>query len=212
VSKYRLMSVVLSILALAGGSLLALTGTADAHERRQVQSYTFVVGWVTEPAILNLPNNIDLRVSKTDGGAPVTGLEQTIKAEVTAEGKTVDVALRPRSNTPGAYDGRIIPTALGSYSFKFTGTVEDATINETFTAGQGTFGLIEEGNQFPNPIPSNQQLDETLKGFEERIVNLESSNSGGGNAGSAMAFGIAGVLFGLIGLGVGGFSLMRSRG
>jgi hypothetical protein len=205
------MSVALSIIVLAGGSLLALTQGAEAHERRQVQSYTFVVGWLAEPAILNQPNAIDLRVTKTDGGTPVTGLQETVKAQVTAEGKSVDVPLRARFNTPGAYDGRMIPTALGSYSFKFTGTVEGATINETFTAGQGTFGLIEEGNQFPNPIPSNQQMDETLRGFEERIVNLESSGAGGGNPDTAMAVGIAGVVFGLIGLGVGGMALARSK-
>ena len=208
----RFLLVALSILSLGGSSLLAVTRNAEAHERRSVQAYTFVVGWVTEPAILNLPNNIDLRVMKTDGNVPVSGLEQTLKAAVTAEGKTTDVPLRPRSNTPGAYDGRIIPTALGSYSFKFTGTVEGLAVNETFTAGQGTFGLIEEGNQFPNPIPSNQQLDETLKGFEERIVNLESGNGGGGNAGTAMAVGIAGVVFGLLGLGVGAVGLIRARG
>ena len=207
--RLNLAIAALSLLSLVGGSLLMQSGGAEAHERRAVAQYTFVVGWVGEPAILNQPNAIDLRISRTDGAVPVTGLEQTVKAEASIDGKSSDIPLRPRSNTPGAYDGRMVPTKLGAYTFKFTGTVEGMALNETFTAGTGTFGLIEGGNQFPDPLVSNQQLDETVSGLEQRIVTLEAADSGGGNADTAMLVGIAGVVIGVIGLAVAGMALSR---
>jgi hypothetical protein len=132
-----------------------------------------------------------------------------LKAEITADGKKTEVAFRPRSNTPGAYDGRTFPTYVGVYSFRIFGNVEGNAVNETFTSGPGTFGSVEIPPGFPNPLPINQQLDESLNGLEQRIVNLESADSGADDASTAMAVGFAGVLLGLLGLGVGAFSLMR---
>jgi hypothetical protein len=208
-NRARIALLAVSLLSISGGGFLAQSSNAEAHERRAVAQYTFVVGWLNEPAILNQPNAIDLRISRTDGAVPVTGLEQTIKAQASIEGKNLDVAVRPRFNTLGAYDGRMIPTKEGAYTFTFTGTVEGMTLNEKFTAGPGTFGLIEEGVQFPDPLVSNQQLDESLSGLEQRVVTLESGDSGGGDSDSAMTVGIAGVVIGLLGLALAGFSLMR---
>jgi hypothetical protein len=208
VKAYQRVLFVVSLFVLGAGTLLAMTSLAEAHERRNVLSYTLVVGWLTEPAYVNIPNAVDLRVSRTADGTPVMGLEQTLKVEMTAEGKKTELAFRPRFNTPGAYDGRTYPTALGVYAFRIFGTIEGNQVNETFTAGPGTFGLVEEPAGFPNEVPLNQQLDESLNGLEQRIVDLESADSGD-DADTAMAIGIAGVLLGLAGLAVGGFALMR---
>jgi hypothetical protein len=185
------------------GSFLALTGDADAHERRSVGAYNFVVGWLNEPALINEPNAIDLRVSRASDASPVTGLEQTLKLQVKADDRTADILVRPRFNTPGAYDGRVLPTALGVFTFVVTGTIEGQTVNETFTAGTGTFGLIEEGNAFPNALPANQDL-------EHRLVTLESAgDTGSDDSDSGMMVGIAGVILGGLGLAVGGYSLTK---
>lgn len=196
----RIVLLSASILSLAAGSILLSSAAADAHERRTVGAYTFVVGWLNEPALINQPNSIDLRVSRASDASPVTGLEQTLKVTVKSGEKSTDVQLRPRFNTPGAYDGRIVPTALGSYVFTFTGTIEGQNINETFTAGPGTFGLIEEGNAFPNELPTAQQL-------AERLVVLESA--GGNTSDSGKTFGIIGIVLGALGLAAGGFALVR---
>jgi hypothetical protein len=208
VSKHHLLSV-LGLALLALGVLLSSSAVASAHERRQVASYTFVVGWVTEPAYVNLPNAVDLRVSRTADGSPVTGLEQTLKVEVTHGSKKTEVALRPRFNTPGAYDGRMVPSAVGDYSFRFFGTIEGLQVNETFTSGPNTFNSIAALEGWPNPLPSSQQLDETIKGLEQRIVSLESDDGG---SGSAMLFGIAGLVVGALGLATAGYSLARRQG
>jgi hypothetical protein len=192
-----------SVFALAFGSLLATSGDADAHERRSVGAYNFVVGWLNEPALINQPNAVDLRVTRASDGSNVTGLEQTLKLQVKADDKTTDVQVRPRFNTPGAYDGRLLPTALGAYTFVITGTIEGQTVNETFTAGTGTFGLIEQGAAFPNELPTNQDL-------AERLVVLESAkDTGSDDSDTGMMVGIAGVILGALGLAAGGLALTK---
>jgi hypothetical protein len=208
--KVFLAVMALGVLTIVGSSLLALTGSAEAHERRNVQAYTFVVGWLTEPAFVNQPNSIDLRVTKTSDSSPVTGLNTTLKAQVTSSGKNIDVPLTARFNTPGAYNGYLYPTKTGEYTFTFTGTVEGAQINEKFTSGPGTFGSIEEPRAFPDPLFNPSSLTEGNRGLEERVVKLE-SDSGSDNSSTAMIVGIVGIVVGLAGLGVGGLALSKSR-
>jgi hypothetical protein len=204
---FKFTFLAISIALIAGGSLLAGTNPSFAHERRSVMSYTFVVGWVNEPAYVNLPNSVDLRVSRTADASPVTGLDQSLKVEVTHASQKTELALRPRFNVPGAYDGRTYPTAVGVYSFRFFGTIEGAQVNETFTSGPNTFGSIEEPVAFPNEVPLNQELEESLSGLEQRVVSLEAD--GGGDTDSAMTIAIVGVILGAVGLAAGGYSLMR---
>ncbi len=193
-----------SAFAVVFGSFLTTTASSEAHERRAVGSYSFVVGWLAEPALINQPNAVDLRVSRAADASAVTGLEQTLKVEVTAGGETTEVTMRPRFNVPGAYDGRLIPTELGVYSFKITGTIEGEQVNETFTAGQGTFGLIEEGNAFPNILATNQELEARIVALEAGGTEDEDDSSNSGTT-----FGIAGIVVGALGLVVGGIALTR---
>jgi hypothetical protein len=204
-SMKRPSFLVAGVLLVALGSFLVSSAVAVAHERRAVGEYTFVVGWINEPAIINQPNAVDLRVTRTADGSAVTGIEQTLRVEVRAGEERTEVQLRPRFNQPGAYDGRMIPTELGAYSFVFTGTIEGSQINETFTAGQGTFGLIEEGNAFPNPLVTNQELEAQIRSLEQRLEN-------NGSGGSAMTVAIIGVLIGALGLVAGGYGLTRKNG
>jgi hypothetical protein len=195
----------LLLVAIAG--LLTFNSTAVAHERRAVGSYTFVVGWLNEPAYLNEPNAVDLRVTRANDSSPVTGLEQSLKAEVTQGDKKTELQLRPRFNSPGAYDGRLMPTAEGVYSFRIFGTIEGAQINETFTASESTFAIITTPPSFPNEYVSSQNVNESLQGIEQRLVSLEDDDSSDG----AMIVGVLGVVLGAAGLGTAAFALMRTN-
>ena len=71
---------------------LVLAGTLAhgvlAHERRPVDRYEFVVGFLVEPAFEGIKNGVDLRVSipaAAEGGeaTPVEGLEESVQVEVT---------------------------------------------------------------------------------------------------------------------------------
>jgi hypothetical protein len=195
----------LLLVAIAG--VLIFSSTALAHERRAVGSYTFVVGWLNEPAYLNEPNAVDLRVTRAADGSAVTGSEQSLKAEVTQADKKTEVQIRPRFNAPGAYDGRLMPTTEGVYSFRIFGTIEGAQINETFTASDSTFAVITIPPSFPNEYVSSQSVNESLQGIEQRLVSLEDDDGSDG----AMMVGIVGVVLGAAGLGTAAFALMRTN-
>jgi len=188
------------------GSFLATTQGTEAHERRSVVAYNFVVGWLNEPAYLNEPNAVDMRISRASDASPVTGLEQTLKVEVTQGESKTTLDFWPRFNTPGAYDGRLMPTAPGVFAFRIFGTIEGQQVNETFTASDSTFAIIAEPPAFPNPYVAVGGIDETVTGLESRIVELESD---GGGSGSGKTFGIIGVVVGALGLAVAGYSLTR---
>jgi hypothetical protein len=209
--KFRAVSIGWSLAVIVAGAVLATTSAASAHERRAVQQYTFVVGWLNEPAYVNQPNAIDLRISKTDDGSPVEGLERTLKAEASAEGKKLSVELRPRFRTPGAYDGRLLPTSEGQFAFRIAGTIEGRQIDETFTAGPSTFGLVEKPVSFPRELPSLPGLDESVRGLEQRVVSLESDGDSG-TANTALAVGIACIVIGFAGLAAGAYAIARKAG
>lgn len=193
-----------SAFALVFGSYLTTTTTSEAHERRAVGEYSLVVGWLNEPALVNQPNSLDLRVSKTADSSPVEALNTTLKFEVTANGQTTEVPITGRFNVPGAYNAYLMPTYVGEYTFRIYGTIEGNSIDEKFTSGPNTFSSIEEPNSFPEIADST---DDQTSSFEERIVALE-NDSGGSDSGTL--FGIIGIVAGAAGLLVGGLALSRS--
>src|SRR3954451_20736844 len=111
----------ITMLAAMAGALL-LGGSASAHERRNVGPFSFVVGWVNEPALLNQPNSVDLRITRTADSQPVVGAEKTLKVEIQAGGQKLAADLSPRFGTPGAYNANLTPTKTGSFTFVFSGT------------------------------------------------------------------------------------------
>ena len=163
--RIALIGAITTLAALAGGLLLG--GKASAHERRNVGPYSFVVGWVNEPALLNQPNSVDLRITRTADSQPVIGAEKTLKVEIQADGQKLAADLTPRFNTPGAYNANLTPTKTGSFSFVFSGTIEGTPINEMFKAGPGTFGLIEEPKGFPQPLPAVQDVAKSVDALKE---------------------------------------------
>lgn len=183
--------------------LALLPGLASAHERRQIGQYTFIVGFLNEPAIVDQPNGIDLTVMDSNN-KPVEGLEKTLKAQIIYGGSTEDVTLSPRFNQPGKYAAYFIPTRTGTWKFHFTGTINGQNIDELFTSGPGRF----------NDVQSTESLD-----FPEKTPDLVTMNaqvsSAKSAANSAKTVGIIGIVVGTIGLAAGagglGAGLMARR-
>ncbi|MCS7276966.1 MAG: hypothetical protein NZ695_08135 [Dehalococcoidia bacterium] len=168
----------IGVLALALGVLAPRE--ALAHERRTVGNYTFIVGFMNEPALAYYPNALDLRVLDA-GGQPVTGLEQTLRAEVIVGGgaQRRELELEPAFNQPGRYFGYFIPTLPGDYTFHIYGQVGGQQVDETFTSGPGRFSAAEDPAelQFPRQVPT------TLELLESR-----SQESGGESSNDALVF------------------------
>lgn len=202
----RVLALGAFVLALAV-IVLAVPQGVSAHERRDLAGgkYQAVVGFLTEPAYQGQVNGLDLAVtSKTEKNAdgtakPIEGLEKTLKAQVLADGKTLDLTLQTRFNMPGKYAAYFQPTAAGQYRFRITGEINGERIDETFESGPGRFNDVQSlaPLQFPNQVataPADLQ------------AQLDAAKS---TANTARLIAIAGVVVGVVGLAVGGLALLR---
>jgi hypothetical protein len=169
----RILSIAAAI-AVVVASLGILASPAAAHERRAVGPYTFVVGWIGEPAYVGELNALDLTVTETASTKAVEGLEKTLKADVIVGGgaATMPLTIAARFGQPGKYQGQVIPTKVGDYTFHITGTVNSIAVDEKFESGPGRFGAIEDiaGLQFPNKVPSSSDLAAKLDDLNTKLV------------------------------------------
>ena len=155
-------------------SMLAFSGRAYAHERRMVGPYQFTVGWLTEPAYLGQLNSLDLRIADTrqNPAAAVSGLEKTLTADVAAGGLApFPLTVTARFGTAGAYNGVVMPTVAGAYTFHITGKIDTMTVDEKFTSGPSTFGEIEDtaAVQYPTKVPVADELSKKLDAIQSGV-------------------------------------------
>jgi len=120
---------------------LAQPLTGLAHETREVATgYTFVVGFIEEPAIQWDTNGIWLEV--TSGEEPVPGLADTLQAQVIFGDQTRDMTLTPAFGDEGVYEAVFIPTEPGDYTFRVFGEVDGVEVDETFTSSPEGFDSV----------------------------------------------------------------------
>ncbi len=210
-------------------ALIALSGTpsASAHERRTVAGkYTFVVGFINEPALLEEPNGIDLRISTAQTNDPVEGVEKTLKADVIVGGQTKTMDLRARFGQKGAYTADLFPTKTGTWVFRFYGTIEGSQVEEKFESGPGRFNDVQPKSdlQFPVKEPSIGELAAQVQKAGGQPVEAAAATTNPSpdvqraldKADSArktgITFGVIGIVVGLLGIAVGAFALMSRRG
>jgi hypothetical protein len=198
----------IAMLALLLITLAAVPGIASAHERRTVASkYTFVVGFLNEPAIVDQPNGIDLTVTDASTNQPVQGLEKGLKAQIIFGGETENVTLTPRFGMPGKYTAYVIPTKTGTWKFHFTGKINGDNIDELFTSGPGRFNDVEAAStyQFPAKTAPLLDLSNTASSAQSAATSAKTT------ATIALGVGAAGLTVGVIGLVVAGLALSRMR-
>ncbi|MGB3328779.1 MAG: FixH family protein [Thermomicrobiales bacterium] len=148
--RARLLTVA-ALIALMGSIMLPFG--VSAHEHRTVATdYDFVVGFLSEPAIEGELNGVSLEVTK--GDKPVTGLDATLKVEVSVGGQKKEFTLSPVWKEDGHYQAVFIPTKPGDYTFHFTGTVEGKTIDETFTSSPDGFDSVAPRSDYEFPATS----------------------------------------------------------
>jgi hypothetical protein len=224
-TRYRTFFTVAAAIAAIAGTILIAPGSASAHERRMVAGkYTFVVGFLVEPAYVEDANGVSLTVSDLQSNQPVKGVEKTLKVEVSAGGATKTMDLKTVFGRDGAYKADFIPTKAGGYSFRFFGNIDGTEVNEKFESGPGRFDDVQAKSavQFPASVPSNGELAQQVQGARP----VEGSGPAAGGATSddaqraldkatsarntAIGFGIAGIVIGLAGIGTGVYAL-RSR-
>jgi hypothetical protein len=161
-------------LAVIVSSFAIFSVPADAHERRNVGPYQFVVGFLNEPAFAGTANGIDLRISDTRANnKAVEGVEKTLSVQIQSGGlMPLSVPLAARFGQPGAYAAYFVPTNGGAYSFAFKGKVEDTDINEKFESGPGRFNDVESTTslQYPTKVPTGAELTARLDQLQTLVI------------------------------------------
>lgn len=145
-------------------AILALPGSAAAHEHREVGNYVFVVGFMNEPAFEGELNGIWVSVTRKDTEQPVEGLAETLKAQVIHGASEREMALEPAFGEPGVYTSVFYPTADGDYTFRFFGTIEGNQVDESFTSSPDGFNSVSTPAefQFPAEVPGAGTLASQL--------------------------------------------------
>jgi len=182
--------------------VVGATTSALAHAEIDVGDgqYVMEVGFRDEPAYVGLLNALTLTVEQyaTGGTEPVNDLAATLSAEVSREGQVMSLPLVPAGE--GEYEAVFLPTATGDYTFRISGTIGEATVDESVTSGPTTFNSVEplSAIAFPQSLPDPVQL-------QSAVADANAAAS------TARTLGVAGVIAGVLGLILGGLALARSR-
>jgi len=143
---------------------LLIPVSASAHERREVGTYKFVVGFLNEPAFQEEQNGLSVRITDKASENPVENVQDTLKAQVIFGDQQREVTLRPVWNDPGHYKSDFYPTAAGAYTFRFFGEIEGTAIDEAFTSSPDGFDEVKApvDVQFPVQVPVVGSLNSEL--------------------------------------------------
>lgn len=187
--------------------LLVLATGASAHEHREVGEYEIIVGFMSEPALVNEPNGLSLAVhhGHGDGGhsedaEPVEGLQDTLQAEISYGGETQPLELRAQWGQPGSYTADVFPTAEGTYSFRIFGMIEETEIDETFVGGPDTFSEVHSKSDISFPSSATG----ADSGSSSAVTEAQDS------ADSARTLAIIGIIVGILGLAAGAAGVMMA--
>lgn len=180
------------------GVALAPFGAA-AHGGREVAGGKFemVVGFLDEPVYAGDKSGLDLKVSYApqglatpedgdheEGGAPVTGLEETLKAEVIFGEQTLDLPLSAAWDEEGVYHSWFFPSQAGDYTFHISGTIDGVAIDESFTSTKDGFGAVRDPLPvtFPAASASSEAANADIFGGLAGIPGLGVAATAGGAA------------------------------
>jgi hypothetical protein len=219
---------------------------ASAHERDTFKVgskyYILTVGSLNEPFVVDNISGVDLRVSQVTGpagagssketgkGTPVTGLEQTLKVELSAGEKKETLSFDPSDEARGAYAANFIPTVQTTYSYRIFGTINNSPVDLTFTCVTGEVSETAEDNSqlkvsdtitrlkkigafacpaprknmgFPEPSLSSYELNQNTQDL------AAAAQVAGKQAKTAQALSIVGIVTGLLGLALAGIAWKR---
>ena len=189
---------------------LMFTGTARAHERRQVGAYVMRVGWADEPTYAGVKNGVQLLLSDVSG-KPVTDLPEDLKVEIVFGSQKMgplplEAAFGKSFGRPGDFRAAIIPTRPGNYTFHFVGSLNGQRVDQSFTSSDKTFDPVTEAAaiEFPAKDPSPGELAGLLERLGPRIDEGQASARDAAAAASqARVLSIIGILVGAVGIVVG---------
>ena len=138
------------IVALATMIVLISGQSAFAHQRQLLtiggKPHLLVVGSVNEPVYVGDKSGVDFFAYTPDpkdplndganGTKPISGLEKTVKVEVSAGPKNKTLDFDP-GDKAGHYTATFFPSAQTTYTYTLTGTINNTPIRVSYTCVPG---------------------------------------------------------------------------
>ena len=180
--RYLLIGCVIAII-----SLLMTFQIALAHETVTVGNYSIEVGWLSEPPIVGQQNAIVVNVSDTNSGQDQLVEDvSTLTVTVSYGGQSKLLTLQPLGeDTPGQFIAPILPTIAGQYTISLGGKLGDTDVKVDVQ---------------PEEVGNTDTL---------QFPKVDSAQSSANN-GTTNWLAWLGILFGLIGIGIGGSALRKA--
>ncbi|RMG98851.1 MAG: hypothetical protein D6706_06610 [Chloroflexi bacterium] len=114
----------LMLVLLAG--LITAVLPVYAHGFVEVDPYTIILGWQNEPPVAGAENALVFRI--VEGNDPVSGLENSLQAEVTHNGEVKQFSLQP-GDMAGDYVTEPFMLSDGPYSARLFGRIGDVDVD-----------------------------------------------------------------------------------
>jgi hypothetical protein len=183
--KSSIINLLVALFLLIG--ILLITTAVSAHETITVGDYSVEYGWLNEPAVVGQPNAVVINIT--------SNISST--AEIDTSALQIQVVFGPQNkmltlqplgeNTPGQYIAPITPMLPGVYTIHLGGNIGTTAFNTDVQPEEVKTADIV---QFPVPDPAQ-------------------TTSSSGGLGLAGWLGIAGIVLGAFGIGIGLVALSR---
>jgi hypothetical protein len=209
------------VMALPTLLVVALPLVASAHEHDTFiingSTYSFVVGSLNEPLVVDDKTGLDLTITKGGGAmtmsadgdmdgapaaaVPVTGLENSLKLELVAGSAKKSLDISPQYGKAGAYTAAFYPTVATTFSYHLTGEIDSTPVDLTFTCvPEGTpkaaddTSSVKISDSVTRTLHSGAfgcPLEKENLGFPEDSVSIRSLADAKGTATTGFAIGLA---------------------
>ncbi len=134
---------------------------AYGHLTKKFGNVTILVGWVNEPALVGDLNSVLIQIQKGSGKgiSPVLNAFSNLSASVIYGTLTKNLDFLPSETADGSYEGKLIPTRVGTYSIFLKGDVQGQKIN-----GEIQLDAVEgkQGISFPDTSSADASTNNAL--------------------------------------------------
>ena len=191
-----MIAAAVGILAIASG---VASVPAAAHEHVTVGAYELIVGWTTEPAIVDVLNGLDLGIvhHHLNGSTEsVVGVQGNLTATLRTGSASVVKAFAPQFGRPGWYTFDVIPTVEGAYSVRLVGAVNGTAID--VSVDLDPVGPRSDVEFPPATGPTSADLQAQIAVLRAQL-------------GTALAVAVVGFVVGALGIVVGAVGIVAAR-
>jgi hypothetical protein len=158
--------------------IFSISANVFAHERQLFtiggKPVLLVVGSTNEPVYVGDKSGVDFFAYTPDpkdplndganGTKPITGLEKTVKVEVSAGQKNKTLDFDPDDSNPAHYTATFFPGAQTTYTYTLTGTINNTPVHISYTCVPGA-GDDTPGNNNKVTLSSGVQSQGVAGGF-----------------------------------------------